>query len=153
MNIVPFESYEINSEKKPEDILAAIAEKSEKWSLRNLFLSGNKPLTGDVKGSRFKVYRSIKYRNSFLPVAVVEVNSDSKGSITKITLRMHVFVTLFITLWLSMTLLAGIVFLYKSTGVLAFAPFGMFIFGYLLMQTCFWIEVPKIKSLLHQCFF
>ena len=151
MNLFPFESYEINSEKKSEDILSAIAAKSEKWSLRNLFLSNNKPLTGDVKGSRFKVYRSIKYRNSFLPVAVVEVKSLGTGSNAKITLRMHAFVTVFITIWLSMTLLAGIAFLYKSNGAMTFAPFGMFLFGYLLMQICFWIEVPKIKSLLDLC--
>jgi len=152
MNIVPFESYEIKSEKRPEDILAAIAEKSEKWSFKNVFLSNNKPLTGDVKGSRFKVYRSIKYRNSFLPVAVVEVKSDGKGSFTKITLRMHAFVAVFISIWLSITLFAGIVFLNKSTGALSFAPFGMFLFGYLLMQIFFWIEVPKIKILLNQCY-
>jgi hypothetical protein len=69
---------------------------------RRFFGGGDMPFAGTRDGSVFRFSRRIAYRNSFLPmiVAVVEP-SHHDGARVRVQMRLHVFVMLFMGIWMT----------------------------------------------------
>src|SRR5207247_8945197 len=70
--------------------------------------SGRCPFEGTVKGFEFDVQRIISYRNSFLPQIRGTITSEPYGSCITITMRLHIAVLIFMSVWFGGVLLGGV---------------------------------------------
>jgi len=150
MKLLPFEKLTIESKMSMREIYAQI---DDSVMPKKLFGSNDgKLLYGERSNSEFTMYRPIAYNNSFLPIAFGTVNKNSSGCSIEINLRMNMVVSIFMFFWLSFTLFIGSKVLSKPIDFWFFLPLFMFLFGYGMMYLGFWLEVPKLKKLLHSVF-
>ncbi|MBD0346790.1 MAG: hypothetical protein ICV63_18590, partial [Coleofasciculus sp. Co-bin14] len=71
------------------------APKAIRWSY-----SGNHaPYEGTLSSSGFEIHRIIHYRNSFLPNIRGRFESLADGTLIRVTMRLHPFVTAFLLFW------------------------------------------------------
>jgi hypothetical protein len=59
------------------------------------------PFVGSSAGDRFRFRRRIGYRNAFLPVIVADVDRDPRGARVAIAMRMQVFPSIFMAVWMT----------------------------------------------------
>jgi hypothetical protein len=152
MKILPYESFAIDSRQSADAIAAALAAhvdpKSGFWSYR----AGGKNFRGEVSRDGFKLTRSIVYRNSFLPVIVGKFEPGPVGTRISVLMRLHLFVLVFITVWLSAAGLAALIGLRFAASRREFGPalipVGMFAFGCILTSAAFSYEAAKARELL-----
>jgi hypothetical protein len=109
------------------------------------------PFIGHVDSESFQIRRDIRYRNSFLPIILGRVEATPAGSHVRVTMRIHIFVAMFMSIWFSgvgfaiwATTIGG-----KSHGTFSFGgPLGMFAFGIALVSFCFFPEAMKAKKII-----
>lgn len=117
--------------------------------------------TGTISKTEFKISRNISYRNSLLPVIEGKIDPFPDKTEIRISMRLHIFVRVFMTIWLSLAGIASIVML--SLMVIALVhfnalkpemliPVGMFFFGYLLTFFAFKYEAKRSKAELNILF-
>ncbi len=119
------------------------------------FLNRNKPkpFSGRVEESKFNINRTIRYRNSFLPVIVGQFHDDLDRTRITITMRLHHLVTgflVFLPLFFMATVL-GIGFGSGELGdfLLGGAMTGGFmLFFYLIIMLFFNYEAKKARRML-----
>jgi hypothetical protein len=111
------------------------------WRLR--YPSGP-PFIGTVHDNWFKMRRDIRGRNSFLPVILGRLISIPTGTRVRVTMFLHPVVAIFMALWLGVVLLGA---LFHQSG-LSFLPWGMFVFGIVLVAVGFIPEVITAKRLI-----
>jgi hypothetical protein len=156
MTLIPFEKFEIRTAMSDTEILRKVAELTEWSSLRLVFFppEDSLPFVGTITGSGFKIRRIIRYRNSFIPVLCGRV----ENSTLFLTARLHAFVAVFMSLWLS-----AVLFAFTSSFIpgidensttapiaLRMGSGAMFLFGYLLCLLSFRFELKKAKKLLEE---
>ena len=122
----------------------------------------SKKFVGSIKGNSFKMYRAIRYRNSFLPQ--IEGKFEQIGNSTQIMIKMslHPVVAVFMTFWLGFfVVISGIMVIAWIAASDSFyvhpvkaisSSIGMFILGYNLMIIPFNIEAGKAKLELDKLF-
>lgn len=133
----------------PEEVKSVIDKSSKKWTSSSALFSSRKRLFfGEIDNCEFKLYRHIKYRNSFLPIAYGRIESDGFGSKIIIRISMDIFTILFMFVWLSISFINGIDSIQEYRGIGSLIPVVFFIFGYVLMSFSFWLEMPKLTQLI-----
>ncbi|MDH5181779.1 MAG: hypothetical protein OEZ39_01340 [Gammaproteobacteria bacterium] len=150
MNILPFEQFQLVSDKQPDAVAGLIRENCAPGGVFG-FAGEHKPLLGTYADRSFKLCRHISYRNSFLPVATGRIKAQDNGSVIDVSLRMHMAVIVFMAVWSAFFLYGTVATIYMSfSGMDTLNPvvIGLFLFGYLLMQGGFWFEAAKIRKLL-----
>ncbi len=147
MKLLPFDKFEITCSRKPKQLYGSIDKQLEP-SMLVFKKKDYKPFWGDREGSKFKLHRTIKYQNPFLPIAVGSIEATELGSKIKIKLRMHLLTIVIMSILLSVSLVKSIIEISKSHGNMHLGPIVGFCIGYFLMQGIFWAEVPMIKSLI-----
>tara|TARA_B100000767_G_C19451434_1_gene404202 strand:+ start:74 stop:514 length:441 start_codon:yes stop_codon:yes gene_type:complete len=130
-----------------EELYASIDQGCEPWKFSVGLGGRSKPLFGKRKENEFKVYRAIRYQNSFLPVAFGKISENGNEVLVEITLKMNIIVMIFMTVWLSFALIGAVTITFSGAEASLLIPVGMVAFGYLPMQGGFWFEVPKLKKL------
>jgi hypothetical protein len=108
------------------------------------WLSGTaRPYRGHLGIDSFKIWRRIRYRNSFLPVVLGQIHEGVHQRSVEITMRLRLLVAVFMVFWLSAV---------ASFGLATQRPaaIGMFLFGYTLMTVCFSYEAARTKKSLHR---
>jgi hypothetical protein len=106
------------------------------------------PFVGTVSKDGFRVYRDIRYRNSFLPIVSGRVEQTSDGTRVSVAMYLHPLAALFMLFWLSAVAI-GAVSAYAKHGLAgASIPAGMFVFGVALVCGGFFPEAFKAKKLL-----
>jgi len=80
--------------------------------------------------------------NSSQPIAFGTIHDNGKEISVKITLRPHILVILFLAVWVSFLLIIS----YFIPIAPSLITIGMAVFGYLVMNYAFWIDVPKLKK-------
>jgi len=107
---------------------------------------------GTLYADSFKLRRVIRYRNSFLPIVSGNFKSIPQGTEIILKFQLHSFVLAFIIVWFSMVLVACIAI---SIGALAnnevpaapaLIPFGMLIFGTVLVNGGFIAEYKNTRN-------
>ncbi len=112
---------------------------------------------GTMPGNTFKISRVIRYRNSFLPVIQGTVSTFVNKTEIRISMKMPLFVRIFMIIWLSLTGIPAILILlatfialmrlnFHAIHPMMFIPVGMFLFGYCLMLFAFKAEARKSKK-------
>lgn len=159
-DLIPLEQYTISTALSADEIAQRL------YLLTNL--SGKKirvpqsqknisTYRGDVSKTGFKLSRYISYQNSFIPIIRGNMEPQTDKTDIRITMKLQLFVKVFMIIWLSLAGLASLVVLIIAANLLfrgrihlmeplAFIPVGMFIFGYLLMLLPFKLEAKKSKK-------
>ncbi len=128
-------------------------------------LGQHKPYQGEVSPNRFKISRVIYYRNSFLPIIKGELKADLGGTRLDIKMSLHPFVIVFMAIWFggvglgAMATIFGALSTLIQEGITSLPslfplgiPWGMFIFGYLLVMGFFKFEAAKSKAFFQKLF-
>lgn len=100
IHILPRIEYSIDSTKSPEDISTIL--KSATVPRDMMYCdSGNAEFTGEVNFSDFKIIEGgvIKFHNSFEPVIVGNIRTESGMSVIDIKIRLSLPVQIFLTIW------------------------------------------------------
>jgi len=88
-SIIPYERWTLRSPLSPSEVMtrleALVARPAWRWPWQRC----DRPFQGSLDGRRFRVMRTIRGHNSFLPVIVGEVRDDLAGSRLEITFRLH----------------------------------------------------------------
>lgn len=137
MSILPYEKYNLRTKLSQEEIL-------KRMTVNTLY-------KGTGGGNEFKVQRVITYRNSFLPQIKGQITADSRGSDILITMRLHLFVIVFMCFWLAFVslfcvLLVTVVDTSEAPNIFQAIPFIMIIFGVALLIVPFKIESKRSKK-------
>ncbi|WP_299776136.1 hypothetical protein [uncultured Pseudoteredinibacter sp.] len=146
MKILPFERYSLPTNLGQEELYRAIDEACRSRG----FAGPRRSIHGRRDGNDFKVYRAIRYQNTFLPYAFGRIQPDGGRASVDITLRMNLFAIVFMLVWLGGTFGIALVEMRDINGGEPKVPFIMCGAGYLLMQAAFWYEASRIKSLVEK---
>jgi hypothetical protein len=113
------------------------------------------PFEGEVRADGFRLFRIIRYRNSFLPLIVGRFENAPYGSHVRITMRPIWLVVAVWIAWMGFAIFAAILGLFApprgagDSRALALAVVaGLVSFGYLLASIAFGIEARKARVLL-----
>ena len=163
MKFLPYERLKISTTLSREEVLKRLENAIEPKQFFRYFGSGTKPYQGHVEGSQFEISRIIGYRNSFLPMIKGNVQREISGCSIYITMHPHIFIMVFMVLWLGgvggffVVFLSSIISLLSSgqgitdLSVLS-APAAMFILGYALFWGGFKFESIKSKNFFQELF-
>jgi hypothetical protein len=110
--LLPWRAFSIDTSWPPE---VTAVELRKRVGERRLFGSADTPFTGSLEGHRFQIARTIRYRNSFLPVIEGTIEPAEHGARIRVRMRLNWFVAVFIAFWIAGTLVA-------SVAVVASAP-------------------------------
>jgi hypothetical protein len=107
--LLPWRNFVIGTSWSPD---IAIVEIQKRVGVRG-FLDmggGSEPFAGRlVNGNEFHFSRRISYRNSFLPVISATVEpSHREGARIRVTMRMNLFVMVFMTIWMTGATFGGV---------------------------------------------
>lgn len=159
MNLLPFEQYEVRSSMSLNELHTAIDESCEPWKLSTIIdnvsydMDGveNKTFFGGRKQNRFSLYRSTA-RKTVGAIAYGNISESNGEILVKITLRMHIVVMIFLFFWIFFALrMAFIVFSHGGVAP-SLIPIAMGILGFLVVQSVFLYEAPKLKKLMGESF-
>lgn len=162
LNFLPFEKYILTTKLHYDEIFKLLDDNIEPKKNIQFFAfnrDSDKPYQGEISGNSFTMSRIIKYNNSFLPVVKGKISSIVGETQIRIVMRPQMFFLIFGSLWMAIVglfcagfLLGGLLNL-KQIVEHGFSPaflmpFGMFIFGYLLISISFKKESKKSQQFL-----
>ena len=157
MKILPFEEIIFHTALSKNHVLKILSNNTgEPIHAFKYTLDHNKPFEGSVSEREFKVWRVIRYRNSFLPRLIGVIDEVDDGCNIKIQFRLHRFVSIFMIFWFSLLGIGCLGLLLIIMGgefnIFMIIPFGMFLFGAFLTILPFKYEVKKAKQILNKIF-
>ena len=153
MKLLPFERFQIETGLTVEEVHALLSEHVGRAEL--LFQFGDKRFCGVLYPQSFKISRSIKYRNSFLPVLTGEFEATDKGTIIEITSRMNFLVMAFLILIVLVAFfiafVVGIALLLNENEPTALLMgLAFLLIGVVWPILSYWSEEEKAKAALHE---
>ena len=110
MRVFPYRRIIVRTRLSALEAQSRIAEVTDPPNL-NWFKRGKKPFHGSVNNMEFKVFRTINYRNSFLPQISGRISPDPLGSTIQLTMHPHPASALFMAMWLGVVGMIFFVFL------------------------------------------
>lgn len=145
MKLMPYDKFQINSKLSPIEIIQRIRDctgDDEFFSLHQTH-----EFSGQVNDNDFKIMKNISYRNSFQPIIEGKIEQTSMGTQVTISMRLHLFVMLFMVIYLVLAGIFGISSLINATvfSWSIFSHFGLLIAGGALASGGFWFEAYRQK--------
>ncbi len=137
--LLPFENVTYKTELSPTEIANQLRSSTQYTTLGK-----------SISEKGFTIKRIINYRNSFLPIVTGTITEEENETTVNVKMKMNILVIIFMTFWFAMVFLAGfatIVISYSSGfEVFYLIPFGMLIFGVVLVVGGFKAESSKTKK-------
>ena len=159
---LPFENYTLITKLSITEVYDRISKNVEiknPFSFPSFNHTPQMPFNGQVNADSFKIRRNINYRNSFLPIISGKMSAFSGQTIITIKMRLSIYVSIFISIWLGFVGLFCLgfliaFFLHSRIGFvpMMIIPFAMFIFGCLLTSWSFKKESKISKEYLASLF-
>lgn len=163
-SILPFEKYTLRTSLSKEEVLKKIADtiqQEQKLKISVFRENFSKPYTGKIINNSFSMSRNIDYKNSFLPFITGSVLTSNGKTNISIKMRPFMPVLIFISIWMSLVVIACISILtiaiiqFNEFSINEFSPavlipFGMFLFGILLTYFAFKKESKISKEFLEK---
>lgn len=145
MKIVPYEKFQIDTDLSSIEVAQRIRTVTGKIKLFSL--TPEYEFRGRVSDSEFKIIKNILYRNSFLPIVKGKIEQKGTGTSVTISMRLHLLVMCFLSIWFSGVGLGCIVVIsdLNAFTLPMLTPFGLLIFGVVLVSGSFWYEASKQK--------
>jgi hypothetical protein len=161
---LPFEKYTLVSRLSAEEVrkrLIANIEPAKKFQFYIFKKTGSKPYEGRIEGNQFTINRIIDYRNSFLPVIRGQISEKQGQVYIHINMRPSTGVLIFFSFWIGIVTLVCLAIavaaiaqfrkiLENGFSPAILIPFGMFIFGSLLITMGFKSESRDSKEFLRK---
>jgi hypothetical protein len=155
---MPFYRFQLRSDLSTQAVLERIQTLARErpgfgQSLKESFgwsEAGSPHFIGRVEGNGFKLYRDIRYRNSFLPRIRGYVSAYRDGTNIDVTMYLHPVVMVFMLFWLGGVGAGAVATFSHGKGAQALIPFGMFIFGAALTLGGFFPEAIKARRILEE---
>lgn len=162
---MPYHHYQLNSSFTPEQIAQALSDniRSPRPTISDMFRVSFGVLGkwlgwrddggtwyGIANHHRFKIYRHISYRNSFLPVVIDTIQRTPTGSVVEIVMHLAWFVWFVLAIFMTAPILnmfRGIMAGEMDIWLFIIPPVMMVGVG-LMAWLGFWAEVNKAKQLL-----
>ncbi|OPY79634.1 MAG: hypothetical protein A4E65_01803 [Syntrophorhabdus sp. PtaU1.Bin153] len=154
MKFLPYDLYKMQTSFTIEEIVALLQSEVEPRKRLRFSCEGCKTFEGEISWEGFRILRIINYRNSFLPVIRGKFRQEYPGVTVEIQMRPHVFVIIFMCVWFLGVILGmaaavmGVISRQIELSLFLLIPFGMFLFGLLMVYGGFWTEARKSKALL-----
>jgi hypothetical protein len=147
VKILPYITFEVTSA-DPTDVVVQRLSKA----VDRAWWSANLPYIGDVWDAGFKVTPVTWYNNSFKPVITGKFEpAPAGGTVIHVTMRMNIFVTVFMSLWLAgaffglgASIFVVIIGNVSWPGILI--PLGILSVGAGMALGGFWYEVPQRRE-------
>jgi hypothetical protein len=101
MRFLTYDSFIINTKMPPHEVRRIIGDlvEQKRWVWRwNL----TKPFRGEIRENTFKMYKAIRYRNSFLPIVCGEILTCHAGTMVRIIMRPCGFTIAFLCVFIGM---------------------------------------------------
>ena len=114
---LPLENLIYETKLSKEQVLKKLADSVEAEKPMEFGMQNNsysKLYVGEVGNSNFEISRVVTFRNSFLPQITGEVYSDIDGAKIKVKMLPHSFVVMFMSIWLGISFLVGLVLTYSA---------------------------------------
>lgn len=100
MQLLPYDTFTIQTEDSLSDVIERLEAQIEApKAFRSYFSRNHAPYEGKIDGDGFEIHRIIHHRNSFLPNIRGRFESLPNGTIIRVTMRLHPFVTAFLLFW------------------------------------------------------
>jgi Flp pilus assembly protein TadB len=149
ITFIPYQHFEIKTKLSQDATREKLADIVEPRQLGWRFSNDHKLFEGELDINTFKISRVIRYRNSFLPVLVGNIQDDLDSSSLQITARPNWFV---IILW-PVLLIAFFFSTIISAEVTTVGLILLFILFFYGVPTLFFnFELNKAKKLLDEQF-
>ncbi len=161
--LLPFDNFKLLTRLSATEVQHRMESITEpRKTFRGLFVTQKtKPYQGNVTGNQFEISRIITYRNSFLPLIRGRISTNMGQTEVAIWMRPVLFALIFMGFWLG---IVGIIclamaieafrqweqLLAHGVSPVSLIPFGMFVFGYLLLLLAYKTESRKSKAFLMQ---
>lgn len=145
----------IKTKKTKNEVLQIIRDNTHIENTAFDISKGDEYFEGKIFEDSFKIWRSIRYRNSFLPIIIGKIEETDSGSKVSIKMRMNGFVIGFISIWFIGVILSCItmlltIFLGTFNITFKFIPFIIPFFGILIVVLPNKIEAKKAKEKLKE---
>lgn len=152
MQLLPYDTFTIQSQEPLSDVIKRLeahieAPKAVRWS----FSRNHAPYQGTLSNAGFEITRVIHYRNSFLPNIQGRFESLPGGTVIRVTMRLHPFVTGFLFLWY-LVWYSGTIPIFLAGGFSGDVPFeawqflGLPIVLLLIFWCAFWYEANRSRQ-------
>jgi hypothetical protein len=154
MKFLPFDNFKIYSSLSYDEVRQVLDEEVEPrkgFMLSGIFNTSDKPFRGEVFENTFKIFRNIRYKNSFLPIIKGKVSDNYPGTVIEINMRMVIFVYIFMAVWIT-GVSAALIFTLREAFVASIIPLAMLVFAYLVMIVAYRYEAGKAKKFLNEIF-
>ncbi|MDQ0780752.1 hypothetical protein [Chryseobacterium sp. W4I1] len=153
MKYLPYERIVYRTNLSEEEIMTKLSGFVEPKKFR-FGKTSVKEYEGFINNNSFEINRIINNRNSFLPQIKGIIQKNNYGTQIEVTMRLQVFVFLFLIMWCGFVLffLIGICIAQEKISLLFFAPMAMLLFVYTLTMFGFKIESKKSKEFLRKSF-
>lgn len=125
--------------------VTALDEKEVRHRMLLLVKARNASYTGDVNGNNFRIRRDIQYRNSFLPIVSGTIEPGIGTTMLRVKMRMHLFVTVFEVLWLTISFSFALLALFQPAREAVVFPLMFCVGGYAMAMIAFYLEARIVK--------
>ena len=156
MKLIPYENINYETQLESVEVINKVKRVIKPPRIIRFFsIDDSKPYEGKVYENHFKINRIISYRNSFLPIIYGTVSNENNKTKINIKIKIHVFVKVFMIIWLggvSLAFLIGLMtaILTMKLSYFLFLTMAMLIFGYVMMTVAFKFESKKAKKFLEK---
>src|ERR1051326_7652676 len=114
MFFLPYKKFNIRSRLPSFELKQRIEEITEPLQFVRLTKGSSKPMEGFIIGNRFLIKKKAAYLNAFAPRILGEINENGNGeSFIKLKLKLRSNTVFFISLWIAMVSLAGVLILIR----------------------------------------
>jgi len=158
MKYLPYENFYIVTTLTPAELTQKLEKEIEpdtQFGFKRVFYrSSPYYFRGCLLNDGFELYPLIFRKNSFIPFIKGVVEPYLNGSKVQVKMRLHLSMFVFAVVWFGPIITLGCIAIYQALyygnyGIGSFVPFGMVLFGYIMILLGFKSEsIPAKKKLL-----
>ncbi|GAA3933844.1 hypothetical protein [Litoribacillus peritrichatus] len=151
MKLIPYTKLSIDVDADIETVRSKLEPHVEKFWTNGKVWGKRTTFEGQASNTGFKLYRNLKYQNSFFPVFDGEYIACEQGTRINIKARMLLFTNVFMIIFLG-GILWSIIFSIFEGKEFTFMPSVIFVLSWVFMCAGFWLEIPKTLKALQRVF-
>ncbi|MEM9776607.1 MAG: hypothetical protein AAF902_18660 [Chloroflexota bacterium] len=158
MYLLPYYSFKIETSQTPESAFSSLESKVDHKKIQKITWSTNAEFHGEVSTTEFKIMKSIRGRNAYLPLITGNFIPSELGTIIYIEMGLAPFTVIIMCIWLGITGMMAIIGLFDffQDSTVGYGPFlhstYFFLAGIIFTLGSFWFEAIKQKSRLIEIF-
>lgn len=142
MKLLPYAKFSIEVDQDINTVRSKLEPHVERFWSNGKVWGKKTTFEGQTSDTGFKLYRNLKYQNSFFPVFKGEYIECEQGTRINIQARMVLLINAFMMFFLGWMIWICTSSLFEGREF-SFVPLIVLVFGWSFMCAGFWYEVPK----------